>query len=308
MKINYLLLLIVVCSFTTYGQEYHRLLNESTYWDIAGAEMGYICSGFSDNSPSRYSFSGDTIIQGKTYAKAYYRDLRPIGYTAPPNCPPFYVDTVKTLLTSYFLREDTTERKVWMYSAYNGEEELLFDFSLQQGDTLYHELIVASTIIDTVYNIITSDGVVRKKFIITPSLGESYYIEGIGGVAGLFHRPYQYFESGTWLMCVKDSNDNSIFDVNGSCYDFITNVPVTNFKNKVDIYPNPVSKLVTIETILENSALKIYNQMGQEIFTKEFSRQITIDLSEYTAGIYLINILKNNEIVHSEKIIKKNGL
>lgn len=303
--LNLILLLLLLCSFSVKGQDYLKLLNETMYWDIAGAEMGYICSGFSDIPPKRFSFSGDTIIQSKNYSKSYYRDLIPIGYTPPPNCSPFYVDTISTLATFYFLREDTTERRVWRYNSYTGEEELLFDFSLQQGDTLYHESIYGTTVVDTVYDIITNDGIIRKKFVVTPSFSENYYIEGIGGVAGLFQRPFQYFEFGTWLMCVKDSIDNSIYDVSGHCFDFITNVPVTNCRIKVDIYPNPVSKNITIETSLENINLKIYNQNGQEILTREFNRQVTFDLSELTSGMYLLKVLKNNEIVHSEKIIKK---
>jgi hypothetical protein len=306
--LNFISLLFLLSSISVEGQEYLKLLNETMYWDIAYAQKGYICSGFSNDPPKRFSFSGDTVIQGNTYTKSYSRDLIPIGYTPPPNCSPFYIDTIPTLSPYYFLREDTTERKVWRYDSYIEEEELLFDFSLQQGDTLYHESIYGVTVIDTIYDIITSDGIVRKKFVITPDFSENYYIEGIGGIAGLFQPPFQYFESGFWLMCVKDSNDNSIYDVYGDCFDFITNVPIINSRIKVNIYPNPVSNNITIESSLENVNLKIYNQNGQEIFTKEFNRQVTFDFSEFTSGMYLLKILKKNKIIHSEKIIKKNGL
>lgn len=309
MKNTYLLLvLLIVSSYTTYGQDYHRLLNETTYWDISGAAMGYICTGFSDYPPSRYSFSGDTLVNGKVYAKSYSRKLIPIGYTPPPNCPPFYVDTIATVAGYYFLREDTIQKKVWRYDEVNDDEILLYDFSLEQGDTLYHEIIIEPTVIDTVYDIITSDGVVRKKFVVKPSIGDSYYIEGIGGVAGLFARPFQYFESGTWLMCVKDINNNLILDISGYCYDFITSIPKNPLENEINIYPNPFSDKVTIDFSDKKAKVEIYNSIGLKISDQSLEYGNSIDLSSYNDGIYLIKLFSQNKQVYQKLLVKSNGL
>lgn len=300
--------MLVLSSFSVKGQEYHKLINETMYWDIAYAEMGYVCTGFSNIPPKRFSFSGDTIIQGKIYSKSFYRELTPTNFTPPPYCSPFVVDTNTNLFTSFFLREDTIEKKVWRYSSSSGVEELLFDFSLQQGDTLYHQTIVEPTIIDTVYEITTSDDVVRKKFVLATNYGYDYYIEGIGGVAGLFMEPFHYFESGDWLMCVKDSYDMSIFDVNGMCFDFITNVFDSDNFTQCKIYPNPFSKYITIESSYESLEILILNKYGQELYSKKLSSGNKIDFSNLDHGIYIIKVLNDNQIIHVEKIMKMNGL
>lgn len=275
------------------------------YWDVTGYEMGYICLGFSSYPPHRYYFLGDTIINNTVYAKAYQMEL--ITTYPPVNCPPFSVDTNSTVVQYYFLREDTLEKKVWRYDSYNDYEMLLYDFSLEIGDTLYpHPWF--PTLIDTVYEITTTDGLVRKKFEFGPGGESGYYIEGIGGVAGIFSDPFYIFETGSWLMCVKDINGNIIMDIDGSCFDFITSTAETKRNPKINIFPNPFSESITIKSPLSELHVIIYNQYGIAVINKDLGSEHIIDLSNLRKGIYLLKILKNNNLIYSEKIISENGL
>lgn len=294
----------MLLSFTIQGQNYHRLLTESKYWDVSGAAMGYICSGFSDFPPKRQSFSGDTTFNGIVYAKGYYQIMYPEHFTPPPNCPPFKVDTTRNTMEWYFLREDTLSKKVWLYNSYDNIEELLYDFSLEQGDTLYYG-IISSTVIDTVYEITTDDGITRKKFEISHGNMTGYYIEGIGGVAGLYCQPFYYFESGSWLMCVKDTSNNVIFSEYGFCYDFLTSVNSTNYNEKIKIYPNPCKEIINIYGIDFKTELFLFNNLGQLIKSEELHSNKKIDISNLNKGIYFAKFELPDKTIFHKLILKQ---
>ncbi|MDX2174072.1 MAG: M1 family aminopeptidase [Bacteroidota bacterium] len=82
-----------------------------------------------------------------------------------------------------------------------------------------------------------------------------------------------------------------------------------NTINKVsaNLYPNPTKQKCTIEFDKQpETAYKIciYNNEGKLVFkekTKE--KNVYIDISELANGIYLLNVLKKNEIVFTQKLI-----
>ena len=61
-KIILTLTIIIGSIFQSMSQNYIKLINDSIYWDIAYAESTYICPGFSDDTPRRFYFNGDTVI------------------------------------------------------------------------------------------------------------------------------------------------------------------------------------------------------------------------------------------------------
>jgi hypothetical protein len=60
------------------------------------------------------------------------------------------------------------------------------------------------------------------------------------------------------------------------------------------LFPNPASKSVTVILPKQNSIneLKIYNSLGQLMLSKQTLNQtsLSIDLSSFTKGIYLITL------------------
>ena len=269
------------------------------------ADMGYICGGFGETGPYRYCILGDTLIQNTTYSKIYYSSFINLNPPPSPNCPPFSVDTVFSLYPWYFLREDTIAKKVWRYSTFADEDELLYDSTLQQGDSIENIQTGTFHTIDTIYYITTNDGISRKKY----EYGEGgffpggFYIEGIGGVAGLFELPFYFFEEGTWLMCVKDINNNNIYG-NNNCYDFITNVPSVEKKYSIMIFPNPFTKYLNIETSSGSLNVKIYNLLGKELLNEKVAETKTIDMSSLNQGIYILKITQDKNELITKKIIK----
>ena len=65
------------------------------------------------------------------------------------------------------------------------------------------------------------------------------------------------------------------------------------------IYPNPTQDIVNI--VGKEFSIKVYNITGELII--EDDNPTIIDLSNYSSGIYTIQILSNNNII-IKKIIK----
>ncbi|MBX2931034.1 MAG: T9SS type A sorting domain-containing protein [Chitinophagaceae bacterium] len=79
-------------------------------------------------------------------------------------------------------------------------------------------------------------------------------------------------------------------------------IQLVNFKKGivVNVYPNPVSKLLNIAVSNNNNTtathLKLYNSFGQLLFTEKFSANTQIDMSKYAAGVYLLNVFDGEKL------------
>lgn len=75
----------------------------------------------------------------------------------------------------------------------------------------------------------------------------------------------------------------------------------------INIYPNPVSAKLTIETkdLTKGSILSILNINGQELINQQLNDSKTqIDVSKLTSGIYFVKII-NDGIIEIRKVIKE---
>ena len=74
------------------------------------------------------------------------------------------------------------------------------------------------------------------------------------------------------------------------------------------IYPNPAGNLIRITTSTSHEPLRIivYDLTGKRIHEEDFSKSLKLNTSKWKkGGTYIINIIKNHQIVHSEKVIIK---
>jgi len=89
--------------------------------------------------------------------------------------------------------------------------------------------------------------------------------------------------------------------------EYDSNLGVNNTEiEKVKVYPNPVKDILTIESINNITDIRIINSLGQVInsVSLDNSDKLNIDFSNYTKGVYFVNLrLKDgNHII--KKIIK----
>ena len=253
------------------AQAYHKFLDSNIFWNVGYADMGYICMPFGSQIPLRYRIAGDTLINSTTYTLFKTYDFLIPGQSSA-NCPPFAIDTIPHDGFTYgkvaMMREDTLLKKVYRYDALQQQEQLLYDFDAQIGDTLFYAGI--DFIVDTIYDIVTLDGKTRAYFEYNGNMGGGqggYYIEGLGGRGGPFYLPFSYFEAGPWLMCISDTNQNQIFigDM-GYCFNFIVAGIEELLSTAVNTHPNPTSGQLSI-TLEEAStgSLRVLNSLGQVV-------------------------------------------
>lgn len=106
------------------------------------------------------------------------------------------------------------------------------------------------------------------------------------------------------LDLIVGSSDNS--DTSGEMYLFKgigTPQATGGFDSDVfEIYPNPVSDILYLNTVTKLERVSIFTPEGQEVLS--VTNRSTIDLSKLSPGIYLLNITSKGQIIN-KKIIKQ---
>lgn len=86
---------------------------------------------------------------------------------------------------------------------------------------------------------------------------------------------------------------------------FDATASVDNFSvSDLRVYPNPTSDLLNIDTVEKINAVKVFNLLGQEIKVEAINLN-QIDMSNLSAGTYLVQIHFEKFGVKTSKIIKK---
>jgi hypothetical protein len=84
------------------------------------------------------------------------------------------------------------------------------------------------------------------------------------------------------------------------------NTSSTNSKNKenIEIYPNPATDYLLVETARLSPVIKIYDVLGKIVFEKDFQPGMNkISLSSFDTGIYHLLIFKEKQYYSSHKIV-----
>lgn len=128
------------------------------------------------------------------------------------------------------------------------------------------------------------------------------YIEGMGGP--YFDHNFMYNGESYNLVYYKKGTTQW-----GTPYNCDDIVGVNDAKNKVkiNVYPNPASNYITIETsnAVTNSSFIILNSLGQKVFQQALvNKKAEINIKGLPKGIFLYQIKQNGERVHAGKFIK----
>ena len=288
MKLSTLLLTtILIVQFTTaQSQDYIPLPSENTIWQN---QLQFIDGGYFYS----YCTAGDTSINEQNYTKI-------------DSCGTGYKGAIRS-----------ENGKAFFVPADFSEEYLLYDFTLEEGETIdsvYFEFPGSNDfalgefqagIVDSVL----IGGEYRKRISI------EYYewIEGVGCTSGLFKDPSVYFDIVLNLSCF--SVNNSILypeesDGESCPTDFIQSVSEL-FADEVKVFPNPAKDELNVvqPVILGDSqwSVKVYSSMGREIkvSTKSISTErVTIDVSAMPSGIYFLAIENGDKAIRT-RFVKK---
>lgn len=259
-----------------------------TNFPFPDADAVWSVSVFNPFSPIRenykYTVIGDTLLNGNTYKK-YYR------------CR----DTILTNQLSLYalLREDTETQRI--YVAGSDAELLLYDFSLEVGDTVSNNNTWAGEALVTVSQI-TFDSEGRKQihlnksFSIWWSTTDEIWTEGIGSNGDLFDpnpnttllTDYPEAE----LLCFEQSGELIYQKYEGQCYyQNITGIEKPA-KQAFNVAINAANNQLFIGSPLsEQATLALYDVLGRLVLQQTLSpNSTTVGIEQLPAGVYLYQI------------------
>jgi hypothetical protein len=279
----------------SFSQTYHTLIRPNTTWDVMyydyniNSTCGYVFGG-------RYFFNGDSLVNNILYKIVKGHPIIEQN-PSPPFCGPFYVDQGITGFAA-LMREDTITRKVYVFDQTNNADDLLYDFSLNPGDTLqsnYYAGFGLKLVVDSVGTVTLLNGEIRKIFYFVNN-SNIQYIEGIGSNSGLYTPLIQGIGFGYEGNCVKE-NDSIIWQ----WYNCFTVVGINENLNdfRFNIYPNPSTGNFNIIYLLpyastgsvsEEGKLEIIDITGKIVYEMRLPQWSTfqqITLPEYISdGLY----------------------
>ena len=255
----------------------------------------------------KYFVDGDSTFNSIDYKKYYmtYDTIVPSGN--------FYA----------LLREDTILKKVYSIGSGKTQERLLYDFSLSINDTISvyplsfpyfsGSILIKVDFIDS----ILIDGNYHKRLKISgvnENTGyDEYWIEGIGSTMGIFNSGItgvvifdSYYPT---LLCFE--KDGALLYSNPLFTSCRQNLPTGIKDNSLDVktklFPNPATNTVFIKSDNVIKSYKIKSLQGQTIEQLATNTNLlSIDISKYTNGIYLITLITDKGT--TIKKLMKNGL
>jgi hypothetical protein len=269
------LLFLFISPFFSKAQTnvYHPFPDSNAVWNVHTILYG-LCNwsgAANEESLNSYILTGDTVIGSYTYHKIE-TPVYLIAVTGDTAC-----DTSYTIAGQYSgaIRQDTVSRKVFFIEPDSSSEVLLYDFTLQVGDTVRSYITRdCNAFDDAVVGAVDSvliDGSYRNRWRIH-YLGwpATHVIEGIGSTSGLLEQvicPFVDGAQGT-LVCFKENGIVKYPDTPSNC-DLLTAMQVNPDKIvSYSIYPNPAHNSFTITSPFQNARVEIYNVLGEKVYSK----------------------------------------
>lgn len=296
-----LLIVILLCCFgKTFAQTnlYHPFPDSNATWnfDYTQAQCMF---GFAFEEYS-ITMAGDTLINGELYQKLHipFVDFYTLG-----SCDPFNTAGYKGAI-----RENEFLRKVYYIAPNDTEEQLLYDFTLEQGDTVKGVLssfIFDPVIVESIDSVLVGNNY-HKRWNINDWYGISV-IEGVGSTYGLINATPGYITDAHMfiLNCFQRDAITQYPDPSLECM-LITSQPSFNPGHKpVKIFPNPSSGCfqVVIEPSLSYDEVRIITLQGNVVSQQKRAYHDQITVSGIAAGIYILQVIENKQLRIAEKIL-----
>lgn len=293
--ISIILLLSVTAFNYSTAQSYRPMLAQFNEWQVTSCSNGCLTDVYYTNR--------DTSFDGYTY---------------------HILDGFHYISGTFLLREDTAARQVFLYlitGNKDGEEYLLYDFSLNPGDSMQVFNPISPYPSDAGYFLL--DSIVTKTHIDNEDYRHFYlssldtvqsaspgaiWIEGIGS-RSLINTPGgpPSFSNAGSLSCFFNnltlhySNLDSI----NACVQQNTDLSIYESDASFQFYPNPVADELIIKFKDNNEALlEFYNTNGMLEASRMINSDTTsVDVSALGAGIYLLRVVTNSEIVVKRLVV-----
>jgi hypothetical protein len=298
-------IILLFAAYTLPAQDYIPTAVEGAHWIV---NLDITDTPQPIDGLWEYYATGDTVIDIYTYKKILYRPL-----VVTQDGPPFHAEEPYELFG--FLRDDIQERKVYAISLFEtsmeqcpiNEEYMLFDFSLQIGDTA--NLCIVPSFIDVIINEKYPSDILGFNTIVY-SGGEYQFYEGMGSNHGLFESLFSPF---------KKASEKSISDTYLYYYcrqspcSILVSSPEQYVTFGIKVSPVPADDYFIFEINPDDfysqnnrythQVLSIRDIFGHQVIKTEIKDSKTrINTRELKQGIYSYSI-DNGSIFQTGKVV-----
>jgi len=286
--ILFYLLFLIPCLI--FGQFENHFENQDSKWSVTRTYPYGIPTNPNLNltETTIYGFQGDSMYNNQQWHKLYFtrdtlfiNDLKYGGLLRTNNSFVLHLDTLNQIDTLYNFNLNVGDSNLFnLYGMFSEWLEVTKIDSIQIGSVFYKTIEFA-----------------EPSFSAFDWLDEKW-IEGIGSIHGpLFPRyPRKFSEElpdSMFLTC-SFTNGSQVWNhpAYSSCY---TNVYLNleeNLGSSINVYPNPSSDYVIIESQVQNQLqLKLFNGIGQLIDEYQLaSSSHKLELSSLVNGTYFLKV------------------
>jgi hypothetical protein len=294
----------------TNAQEYKPMAIEGAHW-IVVTDLGSTLWW-----DEKYSFTirGDTTVNGGNYKKVYREHFE------FNNQKKTFTNRIIFSKLYALMRDDIIQKKVYAINfedSYDNcpqnKEYLLFDFSVEKGDTLdWCNLDARRRGVDSICRV-DSIGLIKTSFLegsrktIYTVFRASLYQDGTpvhskrAIIEGLGHLSFGPFLITVNLIdyCVGKDADCGIISA--------TKNPIGL---SLKVFPNPTADVLILEqksisNIKNDLSVDVLDMTGKVIKRQAIqSHQTVINVKDIAKGFYLLRVNKNSEFVYQTKFIK----
>ena len=281
------------------SQDYVPMAVDSATWLMTDGDE---IPQFSESIVLR--IEGDTTINGLNYSKLYYYDVY------------LYEVIFNSRKLLGLIRDDISQRKVYG-GLINGvqfgfetflsenvqcdwgdvnsfQEHLLYDFSLQEGDTINNCMYPFPTKI-TLVETIERHGFQRRNYVLDHE-GYSIMTEGIGTCIGIFKGEQCYITGYDYYRL-----DNYCIGSFSNC-NITTSINQQSLNFQIDIFPNPTQTYLHIEASDKLKKISLLNLNGKVI--NHYEKTTQIDMTNFLEGIYIVKIEDEEGNIFTQKVVK----
>ncbi|MCK9220744.1 MAG: T9SS type A sorting domain-containing protein [Bacteroidales bacterium] len=288
---------LIVFSANAQTTVYHPFPDSNAVWNI----HYWMYSWMYGTEDCFYSitFSGDTVIGTQSYHKLN-----------TPFIQSNFTETRNGEATGYkgAIRHDAMNKKVYFVPPTTNTEQLLYDFTMQVGDTVQGYLETFASPPDIVQSIdsVQVGNSFRKRWIINTCYNISL-IEGIGSTYGLIEAtPGCITDLPDMTITCFQQNGQSLYpDTTTNCQ-LITSVnPISKNSGEIIISPNPShgSFTISFEPNMNINEFRITDLSGKTMVHQQMDNQSSIKINNFQNGVYIFSTINNDNIQITKKII-----
>ena len=243
--------------------------------------------------------TGDTLINGLTYHKLTIPYVESSGKSITTMISPGYKGAI---------RQDTLNRKTFIIPPATITEQLLYDFTMQIGDTVKGHIetyLNPGDVVESIDSVLVGNNY-HKRWKINSNY-TIYFIEGVGSTYGLIeYSPGNVVDWADISTTCFRQNGITLYPASATNCELITSIiPVNKKKDQFKIYPNPSHGSFTAEfdksmNIVE---IRLTDLFGRIILQQQTDNLTKIEIDNLENKTYILTIIDKDHKTTNKKII-----